>query len=80
MAGTVDWRERKYREVYEEEMRGLERRRDYSREELEGLLLALYQMEGADWGGRGEVQDTALSASIAAYEDFLSRRGEDKNL
>jgi len=29
-------------------------------------------MDGADWGGRGDVQDTSLAAAIAAYERFIA--------
>jgi hypothetical protein len=29
-------------------------------------------MEGQDWGGRGEVQNISLAASIAAYEEIIS--------
>lgn len=74
---SVDWIETKYRESLEEEMRGLERRlengRDCTVEELEGTLRHLYVMSGADWGGRGEVQNISLDAAIAAYETVISR-------
>jgi hypothetical protein len=34
-------------------------------------------MDGADWLGRGQVQDITLSATIAAYELFISEwKGE----
>jgi hypothetical protein len=30
-------------------------------------------MDGADWGGRGEVQDITLAATIAAYEQTIAQ-------
>jgi len=73
---SVDWREIKYRETFEEELRGLERRRQSDRacrvEDLEGLLQSLYIMDGADWYGRGEVQDLVMAATIAAHERFIA--------
>jgi hypothetical protein len=30
-------------------------------------------MDGADWGGRGGVQDAVMAATIAAYEHFIAR-------
>jgi hypothetical protein len=66
----------KYRQVFEEEMVGLERRRandpSCTIEDLSGTLHHLYIMEGNDWTGRGQVQDAALSATIAAYEHFIA--------
>jgi hypothetical protein len=29
-------------------------------------------MDGADWGGRGDLQDTVLYATIAAYEHVIA--------
>ena len=40
-------------------------------EDIEGVLQHLYIMEGSDWYGRGEVLDTAMAATIAAYEHFI---------
>ncbi|MDR3146058.1 MAG: hypothetical protein LBU21_07255, partial [Treponema sp.] len=57
---SVDWRDSKYNETFEEEVQGLIRRRKADPrcrvEDLEGVLRHLYQMDGADWGGRGELQ------------------------
>ncbi|MDR2247166.1 MAG: hypothetical protein LBE17_10955 [Treponema sp.] len=76
MEPSKDWREKKYEETLQEELRGLKRRReadpDCTVEDLEGTLRHLYHMEGADWLGRGEVQGITLSATIAAYELFIS--------
>jgi hypothetical protein len=75
--GSPDWREVKYDETFEEESRGLRRRRETDPrctvEDLEGTLRHLYHMEGADWGGRGEVQGITLAATIAAYERFIAQ-------
>jgi len=75
MQGAVDWRESKYEETLEQELRGLERRRRAEPEctvgDIQGILVHLYNMEGADWAGRGDLQDIILSATIAAYERFV---------
>jgi hypothetical protein len=77
MGSTDAWRDIKYNETFEEELRGLERRRaadsNCTIADIEGTLKNLYIMDGADWGGRGSVQDTAMAATIAAYERFLAR-------
>ena len=39
---------------------------------MEGVLQHLYHMDGADWVGRGEVQDITMAATIAAYEHFIA--------
>ena len=77
MAVSEEWRDRKYTEIFEEELRGLERRKKADpgckTEDLEGILKALYIMDGADWAGRGDVQDTVMAATIAAYERFIAQ-------
>lgn len=82
MKDSEDWKEKKYRESLEAELRGLERRlaRDprCTAEELEGTLKYLYAASGADWAGRGEVQNTGLDAVIAAHEQIISRLREKK--
>jgi hypothetical protein len=74
---SEEWRDIKYRETFEEETRGLVRRRQSDQncriEDLEGTLKALYIMEGANQGGRGDIQDTAMAATIAAYERFIAQ-------
>jgi hypothetical protein len=75
MGVSEEWRNIKYQETYEEEIRGLTRRRQADPactvEDLQAILKALYVMDGADWGGRGDVQDTIMAATIAAYEQFI---------
>ncbi|MDR0785617.1 MAG: hypothetical protein LBE74_07035 [Treponema sp.] len=69
------WRDEKYDEVFEQELRGLERRRANTGctiEDIEGLLESLYRLDGDNWLGRGEVQDIATSATIAAHERFIA--------
>lgn len=77
MKVSVEWRDVKYREVFEEELRGLRRRRESDPrctvEDIEGVLRHLYIMDGADWYGRGDVQDITMTATIAAYECFIAR-------
>jgi hypothetical protein len=76
MSASTDWREIKYRETLDQELLGLKRRREgdpaCTIEALEGTLTHLYIMEGADWGGRGEVQGITLAATIAAYEQVIA--------
>ena len=77
MGITEEWRDKKYQEVFEEETIGLSRRRKSdsgcSVEDFEGILKNLYILEGADHDGRGSLQDTILSARIAAYEQFITQ-------
>jgi hypothetical protein len=76
MSLSTDWRDIKYKEVFEQEIRGLERRKasdiNCTAADLEGVLQHLYYMDGADWVGRGEVQDIIMAATIAAYEQFIA--------
>jgi len=77
MSSSVAWRDIKYREVFDEELRGLDRRRksdpSCTVKDIEGILQNLYIMDGADWYGRGDVQDVTMAATIAAYEHFLTQ-------
>ncbi|MDR0708408.1 MAG: hypothetical protein LBF60_11140 [Treponema sp.] len=71
----MDWRELKYNEIFEQETRGLERRRASTAcaiEDIESLLESLYKLDGGNWIGRGEVQDIIMAATIAAHERFLA--------
>ncbi|MDR2097341.1 MAG: hypothetical protein LBP37_02350 [Spirochaetaceae bacterium] len=74
---TEDWRDALYRKTFDDEYRGLERRRasdkNCGEDDLNGMLRRFYEIEGADWLGRGEVQNITLSATIAAYESFIKR-------
>jgi len=76
MGVSKEWQAVKYREVFDEETRGLSRRRSSDPgckvEDLEGILKNLYITDGADWGGRGGVQDIIMAATIAAYELFIA--------
>jgi hypothetical protein len=72
---TVDWRDLKYDETFEQEVRGLERRRANTLctvADVEALLEHLYKLDGDNWVGRGEVQDIIMAATIAAYEHFIA--------
>jgi len=75
VASSDEWRDIKYKEIFEQEIRGLTRRRqsdpDCKIEDFEAILRNLYIHEGADQDGRGSLQDTILSATIAAYEQFI---------
>lgn len=78
MAGTqaTEWREEKYDEVYAGTFRGLERRRkadpSFALADAEGTLNHLYAQDGNDQGGRGELQDIILAATISAHEHFIA--------
>jgi hypothetical protein len=76
MGSSSEWQDKKYAETFEEELRGLERRRavdpNCTIADLEGTLKHLYIMDGADWLGRGVVQDAVMAATIAAYEHFIA--------
>ena len=81
MGLSREWRDITYTKTFDDELRGLERRRaadpSCTIADLEGILRHLYIMDGADQGGRGELQDTTLAATIAAYEQFIERwKGE----
>jgi len=77
MAIPQEWRDTKYNDTFEGELRGLQRRRiadpHCTIADIEGTLRNLYIMDGADWGGRGDVQDIAMAATIAAYEHFIAQ-------
>jgi hypothetical protein len=71
----MNWQEEKYEETFEQELRGLERRRENTNcgiDEIEGQLAHLYKLDGDNWVGRGEVQDIVMAATIAAYEHFTA--------
>ena len=77
MALSVEWRDTTYSETFEQELRGLERRKASDSgctvQSLEAMLQHLYVLDGQDWGGRGEVQDIMMAATIAAYEHFIAQ-------
>jgi hypothetical protein len=77
VADSTQWQDITYRETFDEETRGLTRRRkadpECKIEDLEGILKNLYILDGADQGGRGTLQDIIMAARIAAYERFISQ-------
>jgi hypothetical protein len=77
MGVSVDWQDITYEKTFEAEVRGLQRRKASDPRctvaDLEGVLQHLYHMDGADWGGRGAVQDITLAATIAAYEHTIAQ-------
>lgn len=76
MGITTDNIDEKYRQVLEEELRGLQRRREHDSsctiDDLKGILKNLYIFEGNNWDGRSELMATSLAATIAAYERFIT--------
>lgn len=76
MAESTDWIEGTYKNAFDEETRGLQRRRASDKtlkiEELEGMLESLYIYQGNNKTGRSLVADTALAGTIAAFEEFIA--------
>jgi hypothetical protein len=77
MGSSLEWLDIKYNETFEQELRGLERRAKaqpgFSMSDIKGILRNLYIIEGADYEGRGDLQNTILAATIAAYEFFINK-------
>ena len=77
MSVSTEWKDIKYSEVFEQELRGLARRRQADPacriEDIQAILKSLYIMDGADIDGRGSLQDTVMAATIAAYEHFIAQ-------
>ncbi|MBN1242985.1 MAG: hypothetical protein JXA15_09825 [Spirochaetales bacterium] len=73
---SIDWREAKYDETYEAVLKGLAKRRelegDFGPDAVRGVLRHLYEQDGQDWVGRGEVANIDLAATIEAHEHFLA--------
>jgi hypothetical protein len=73
---SKEWQNIKYKETFDDETRGLERRLkadpNCKIEDLLGILKSLYIMDGQDHDGRGTLQDTVMAATIAAYEQFIT--------
>lgn len=84
MNESVNWQEEKYQEVYEQEVRGLERRRIHDPtctvRDVKGILTHLYNMDGSDWVGRGALQDVVMQATIAAYEHVIAQWEKEERL
>lgn len=80
---SKEWQEIKYKETFDDETRGIMRRRQadpsFKIEDLEGILKSLYIMDGQDHDGRGSLQDTVMAATIAAYEQFIASWKSDKH-
>jgi len=87
MAISDEWQDIKYKEVFDQEIRGLTRRLQSDTgckiTDLEAILKSFYIMDGADHGGRGILQDIIIAATIAAYEHFIAElrkiKSDDKN-
>lgn len=75
MSESIDWEEKKYQEVFDDETRLLVRRRaadsSCSIDDIQGILDSLYVLDGNNATGRSCVQQIELSATIAAYEAFI---------
>ena len=75
MSESIDWEEKKYQEVFEDETRLLVRRRaadtSCTIDDIQGILDSLCILDGNNAEGRSSVQQIVLSATIAAYEAFV---------
>ncbi|GMO62666.1 MAG: hypothetical protein Ta2A_09450 [Treponemataceae bacterium] len=75
MAESTAWESVTYQSTFEEELRGLERRKAFDKncslQDIEMQLRAFYIQDGNNWEGRGPAQDIMLAATIAAYECFI---------
>lgn len=75
MGESTEWEDRAYTYIFEEEMRGLKRRKAHDPgltvDELKGILNSLYVSEGSNYEGRGPIGDITIAATIAAYERFI---------
>lgn len=75
MSESIDWEEKKYQEVFDDETRLLVRRRaadsSCSIDDIQGILDSLYVLDGNNAAGRSCVQQIELAATIAAYEAFI---------
>ena len=73
----VEWKDKTYDDTYGKTLKSLQRRRAEDRsfdfESARGVLKHLYMQDGNDWGGRGELQDIVMKATVDAYEHFLSQ-------
>ncbi len=76
MNQSTQWLDDKYRQVFDDELRGLERRRQndpsLTIDQIQGLLKHLYIFAEQDWDGRGRVFETAIAATVAAHEYFIA--------
>ena len=77
MSESIEWRDAKYKEVFDGELLGLERRKNFDSsctiKDIEGILQHLYIKDGANIDGRGGLQDIIIAATIAAYECFIAQ-------
>jgi hypothetical protein len=77
MKSFAELRVIKYREVFERELSGLQRRRNADPcctvQDIERVLKNIYIKEGADIQGRGQMQDIIMAATIAAHELFITQ-------
>lgn len=73
---STDWRRTKYNEVFEGTLSLLAYRRaresGFDVADAERILGHQYVSEGNDWGGRGDLGDIIMSATIAAHEHFIA--------
>ncbi len=75
MGESTDWQDETYERVFEEELRGLERRRAHDPtlhiSEIRTLLQDLYILDGQNLD-RGPVGDIISAATVSAYEHFIA--------
>ncbi len=73
---STDWQETVYEQNYSSTLTSLRRRRTedplFSAGAARAILGHLYIQDGNDQGGRGELQDLYLRATIDAHEAFIA--------
>jgi len=71
-----EWKEKAYDDTFSQTLASLERRRaedaSFGLSAARGVLGHLYVQDGNDWGGRGELQDVVMQATIDAYERLIA--------
>jgi len=82
IVSSIEWKDKAYDDAYSETLASLARKRTedpaFSAEDARGVLKHLYIQDGNDWGGRGELQDITIRATIDAYERFIAEWVSDK--
>ncbi len=77
-----DWKEKKYKEVFDGLCRQARRRRqedpNFSVDDLKAQLEHQYVYQGNDWEGRGALGDVTVSATVAAYEHLIAEWEGDR--
>ncbi|MEF8849013.1 MAG: hypothetical protein V5A68_07775 [Candidatus Thermoplasmatota archaeon] len=76
MSEKIDWKEKKYREVFKNTCRYVKDRRkkdsQFDISKLKKMLKVAYFQQGNDWVGKGPLNHIENSAQIAAIEHMIT--------